>query len=192
MKVRDSGMPEREYWESLFDLPAILDGLGVDSKVNDAVEVGSGYGTFTVPVAQRIRGTLHSFDIEPAMIEETRERAAHAGVGNVKLYERDVIADGFSLPGGIADVVMLFNILHVENPVDFLRASAGVLRPGGRILAIHWRSDVKTPRGPDLSIRPRPERIIEWARETQVLASDGTHRILPPWHFGLTLTRVVS
>ena len=190
MKVRDSGMPGREYWESLFDLSAILDGLGIDSTINDAIEVGSGYGTFTLPVAQRIRGTLHSFDIESAMIEETRECTARAGVGNVCLYARDVIADGFSLPKGSVDAVLLFNILHAENPIEFLRISAGMLRPGGRILVIHWRSDVKTPRGPDLSIRPRPDHIICWAQQPGMLASDGTHRVLPPWHFGVTLTRV--
>ncbi|MDO8542484.1 MAG: class I SAM-dependent methyltransferase [Opitutaceae bacterium] len=190
MKVRDSGMPEANYWESLFEIEPILDTLGINADVTDAVEVGCGYGTFTLPVAQRIRGTLHSFDIESSMVAQTRTRLANAGVSNVSLHERDVIADGFALPPGSVDAVLLFNILHVENPIELLRASAELLRSGGRVLIIHWRSDIKTPRGPDLSIRPRPEHVMEWARHTGVLSPAGTHRILPPWHFGLTLQRI--
>jgi len=191
MKVRDSGMPEPEYWESLFEIDGVLAGLGIDDRINDAVEVGCGYGTFTVPVAKRIRGTLHSFDIEPAMIAATRDRLERAGVANVALRERDVIADGFGLPLRSMDAVLLFNILHTEDPVALLQSSAGLLRSGGRVLVIHWRSDVKTPRGPDLSIRPKPDQIIAWANHTGSLTADSSARMLPPWHFGLTLHRHV-
>ncbi len=80
MKVRDSGMPERDYWETLLDVPRILDDLRIDAAIADAVELGCGYGTFTVPIAQRIAGMLHAFDIDPEMIERTRERTATAAV----------------------------------------------------------------------------------------------------------------
>jgi SAM-dependent methyltransferase len=190
MKVRDSGMPEQDYWESLFDIPGVLAGVGLDSRVSNAIEVGCGYGTFTVPVAQRIRGTLHSFDIEPAMIAQTRARLREANIENVILHERDVIADGFPAAASGTDAVLLFNILHTENPVALLRSSATRLRVGGHIAVIHWRSDVPTPRGPDLTIRPRPEQILTWARETGLLVADEPPRILPPWHFGMTLRRI--
>lgn len=190
MKVRDSGMPDRDYWESLFDIPAVLDGLGINFRIKDAAEVGCGYGTFTIPVARRIGGTLYGIDIEPAMIAETQARLAAAEVRNVVLYRRDVIADGFPAAGGGFDAVLLFNILHAENPVQLLRTSAETVRAGGQIAVIHWRSDVKTPRGPDLAIRPRPEQIVSWARETGLLTTGEPARILPPWHFRLTLRRI--
>lgn len=189
MKVRDSGMPEQAYWESLLDIPAILDTLGVDRALRDVVEVGCGYGTFTVPVAQRISGTLHAFDIEPTMVALTRDRLARAGVTNAIVAHRDVIAEGFPLAAASLDAVLLFNILHAENPVQMLRAGAELLRPGGRILAIHWRSDVPTPRGPDLSIRPRPEQITAWAAAAGMLEPDGPPQIVPPWHFAMRLRR---
>lgn len=187
MKVRDSGMPEQAYWESLFDIGLILDRLKVDNQIADAVEVGCGYGTFTLPVARRIGGTLHAFDIEPEMIQVTRARAATDGIRNLRLELRDVLADGLSVPAGSVDAVLLFNILHLENPVALLRAAADVVRPGGRVLAIHWRSDVATPRGPDLSIRPRPEQIASWAGTAGLRAEPS--QSLPPWHFGLALRR---
>lgn len=187
MKVRESGMPEQSYWEGLFDISGVLDALKIDQQLEDAVEVGCGYGTFTLPVAQRIRGTLHTFDIEPGMVEITRARANASGVGNVRVAVRDVIKDGFGLPASSVNAVMLFNILHAENPVEMLRAASEVVRPGGRVLAIHWRSDVPTPRGPDLSIRPRPEQIAAWGSEVGLRSQPSL--LLPPWHFGIVLER---
>lgn len=187
MKVRDSGMPEQPYWESLFDLALILDSLKIDRIVGDVVEVGCGYGTFTLPVAQRIRGTLHAFDIESEMIEITQARAVAAGVRNLSLVLRDVVSDGFGLPASSVDAVLLFNILHLDNPQELLRLAADVVRPGGRVLAIHWRSDIATPRGPDLSIRPRPEQIANWAQAAGL--KPAVTQLLPPWHFGLILDR---
>jgi ubiquinone/menaquinone biosynthesis C-methylase UbiE len=187
MKVRDSGMPEQSYWEGLFDIGGVLDGMKIDQRINDVVEVGCGYGTFTVPVAQRIGGRLHAFDIEPEMIESTRKRAEAAGIINLRLTARDVLAVGFGLPEQSVDAALLFNILHAEDPAEMLRAAAQVVRPGGRILAIHWRSDVKTPRGPDLSIRPKPEQIAAWAKAVGLQPEPS--QILPPWHFGVILRR---
>jgi SAM-dependent methyltransferase len=188
MKVRDSGMPERDYWETLFDIERILEGLAVDGRIKDAVELGCGYGTFTVPIARRIGGTLRAFDIEPAMVAATRARLAAERVSNVELHLRDVIAHGYGLAPGSADALFLFNILHAENPALLLRGGASLLGAGGRVLVIHWRSDVPTPRGPELSIRPRPEQVISWAAEAGLVAEEGP-LILPPWHFGITFRR---
>lgn len=185
MKVRDSGMPGQDFWESLFDIPAILDRLEIDGRIGGAAEVGCGYGTFTVPVAQRLGGTLHAFDIESGMIELTRTRADGSGIKNLQLALRDVVADGFGLPARSLDAVLLFNILHAENPPGLLRTSAEVLKPGGRILVIHWRSDIATPRGPNLSIRPRPEQIAGWANSIGLHAEPA--QLMPPWHFGMVL-----
>lgn len=180
-------MPEQPYWETLFDVAGVLDRLGIDQRIEEAVEVGCGYGTFTLPVAERIRGRVYAFDIEEAMIVTTRARVAAAGRPNVTVNRRDVLADGFGLPPASIDAVLLFNILHAENPEAMLRIARDVLRPGGRVFVIHWRSDVTTPRGPDLSIRPRPEQIAAWAAHVGLRA--GRPQLLPPWHFGLVLDR---
>jgi SAM-dependent methyltransferase len=189
MKVRDSGMPEQDYWERLLDVGAILDALHVDRSLKDVVELGCGYGTFTLPVAQRIAGMLFTFDIEPGMAEVTRQRVEKAGIENVRIAVRDVITDWFPLELNCVDAVLLFNILHTERPVQMLRSSSALLKPGGRLLAIHWRSDVETPRGPVLAIRPRPEQIESWARETGGLRLEQPPRIVPPWHYVLSFRR---
>jgi SAM-dependent methyltransferase len=192
MKVRESGMPEEAYWESLLDVPLILDRLGIDDRLRDVVEFGCGYGTFTVPVAKRVSGTVTAFDVDRAMIERTRQRAAEAGAYKVRYVVRDVLADGFGGEAGNQDACLLFNILHCEEPVQLLAEAARVVRPGGAVLVIHWRCDAATPRGPSLEIRPRPEGIAKWAQETGLLAAEGTVIDLPPWHYGLRLRRRIN
>jgi SAM-dependent methyltransferase len=189
MKVRDSGMPEEAAWELLFDAELVLDRLGIDQQIRDAAELGCGYGTFTLPVAQRIGGTLYAFDIDQAMVTRVVQRSSAAGLTNVVAAQRDVLAEGFGLSQDSLDGCLLFNILHHEDPVGMLRSAAGAVRPGGRLYIIHWRHDGATPRGPDLSIRPRPEQVIGWAEATGILESAGGVVDLPPWHYGLVLHR---
>lgn len=190
MLIRESGMPAQDYWETLIDVPRILDAFGFTSgsptATGDVAELGCGYGTFTIPLAQRIRGTVHALDLDPAMVAVTEHRATAAGLANLRASVRDVLADGFGISPASCEAALLFNILHAEEPVALLRAARDTVRPGGLVAAIHWRSDLATPRGPSLSIRPRPEQIAAWAAEAGLIA-DGNSFALPPWHFGITL-----
>ncbi|QDV74451.1 class I SAM-dependent methyltransferase [Botrimarina mediterranea] len=178
MKVRDSGMPEETYWESLFDIPAILAWMNLDHR-HSVAELGCGFGTFTIPIAKAIDGVVHAFDIDPVMLARTSERAASL---RVECRERDVLADGF---GVRADRVLLFNILHCDHPVRLLRLAAEALNLEGQIHVIHWQHR-DTPRGPDLSIRPAPQQVIEWASEAGLSPVEEA-RELPPWHYGIKL-----
>jgi SAM-dependent methyltransferase len=190
MKLRESGMPEEAYWESLFAVALILDRLGIDASLGDAVELGCGYGTFTIPVARRIAGVLDAFDIEPEMVERTRHRAIESGLTNVCCHQRDVLTDGFGVPEGSRDACLLFNILHAEEPQRLLSEGARVTRAGGFAFVVHWRHDPRTPRGPSMDIRPRPERIAAWAETTSQLERDSEVIDLPPWHYGWRFRKV--
>lgn len=189
MKVHDSGMPEEAYWESLFDIPLILDRLGIGAELGDVAELGCGYGTFTVPVAARIRGTLTTCDIEAAMIERTRQRAAEAGLHNVHALLTDVEDSGFGVEDASQYGCLLFNILHGGGQIDFLREAVRALRPAGRVYIIHWRPDMDTPRGPARETRPRLEHVQQWAEAAGRLELVTDAIELPPWHWGMVLER---
>jgi SAM-dependent methyltransferase len=184
MKVRDSGMPDETLWSTFFDAPAILTRLGFTDRRADFAEFGCGYGTFTVAAAARTRGTVFAWDIDPAMVEATQAKARAAGLTNVHAVRRDFVADGTGLPDGSVTYAMLFNILHAEHPVALLSEARRILRAGGCVGVIHWNCDPATPRGPDLSIRPRPEQCRRWTLEAG-LQLTGTLLGLPPYHYGL-------
>ncbi len=191
MKLRESGMPPQDYWETLHDVPRILDAFGFGATTGDVAELGCGYGTFTIPLAARIGGQVHAFDIDAAMVGRTRRRAAAAGLANVHVRRRDVFSGGYGMPDASCEACLLFNILHGESPVGMLRAAARVVRPDGLVAIIHWRGDIATPRGPSSAIRPAPEQIAAWADEAGGFAAPAPAFPLPPWHFGLRLVKSV-
>ncbi len=180
-------MPDEDYWESLFDVPLVLDRLCLDGTARNVAELGCGYGTFTLPVARRVTGTVFTFDIERAMLDSTSRRAGKAGLDNVKTELRDVVADGFGLSPGSCDACLLFNILHFPEPQSLVAEAARVIGRGGRVLVIHWRSDIPTPRGPAAAVRPRHAQIQIWAAAAGLAA--GPALDLPPWHFGVVLAK---
>ena len=184
-------MPAQAYWETLLDVPLILDAFGViaDSATGDIAELGCGYGTFTIPLAARIRGTVHALDLDPAMVATTTARASAASLPNVRTSVRDVATSGYDLPPASCAAALLFNILHAEDPIALLRSARDLVRPGGFVAVIHWRSDLATPRGPSLAIRPTPAQIFAWAASATGLTPPASSLNLPPWHYGLKFHR---
>lgn len=165
MRVRDSGMPDEAYWSTFFAADAAIDRLFRDGRADgDVVEFGCGYGTFTLPAARRTIGVVTALDIEPDMIARVRQKAADDNVSNVRAEERDFVASGTGLPAGSQSHAMIYNLLHLEHPVALLREARRVLRVTGRLSVIHWRSDIPTPRGPSLDIRPTPEQCRAWMK----------------------------
>lgn len=186
MRVRESGMPSQDDWDSFFDVEMILDRLRLDASCRDVLEFGCGYGTFSVPAARRISGKLIALDIDPDMLETTRNRARDAGPENIECVLRDFIADGSGLSDASVDYVMLFNILHGEDPVQLLGEARRNLCPGGLLGIIHWNFVETTPRGPPLHIRPRPEQCLAWGEQAG-FTPDSEIIDLPPYHYGMVL-----
>lgn len=189
MKTRESGMPDESMWSSFFNPAEALTALGIQSYMQDVVDFGCGYGTFAVAAAQIVRGAVYAFDVDSQMVKATREKAEAQTVKNVYAEERDFVANGIGLPDECADYAMLFNILHCEQPLALLTEAKRVLRPEGLLAIMHWSYDPNTPRGPSMSIRPKPERCLRWAIEVG-FELDGPELIdLPPYHYGIVLRK---
>jgi SAM-dependent methyltransferase len=187
MKIRESGMPEREMWEKFFDPVKILTTLGLNSQTGDVAEFGCGYGTFTIPAAKIIKGRIYALDIESDMICITNEETKKNGLNNVQTVLRDFIAAGSGLNDESIDYVMLFNILHLEKPMNLINEAKRILREGGKLGIIHWNYDPTTPRGPSMDIRPKPEDCMKWAESA---GFNGAVRYdLKPYHYGIVLIK---
>lgn len=191
MKVNDSGMPDEEYWNSLFDVDEIVDWLALPTAhTSTVVEIGCGYGTFTAPIARKLLGQLVAFDIEPDMVECTRHNLAQNDCNNVHLYQRDIIDLGTGLDSDSVDMVLLFNILHFNDRRLLLQEAARILKPGGIVAIIHWRKDIPTPRGPIHSLRPSEQDILTAATGLSLI-SCGAARVLEPYHWGIKMSKTI-
>jgi SAM-dependent methyltransferase len=189
MKARESGMPEEAYWECFFDADATLEILFTKSGLDgDLVEFGCGYGTFTLAAARRTHGVVTALDIEPPMVERVQKKAE--ALSNVQVELRDFVANGTGLGSGTQDHALIFNLLHLEQPVTLLQEAHRVLHHQGMLFVIHWRSDIPTPRGPSLAIRPRPEQCQAWLEDAGFRNIE-TVNLQPhcPYHFGLIARR---
>jgi ubiquinone/menaquinone biosynthesis C-methylase UbiE len=182
-------MPAEDMWASFFDVSLILSELHIDSDIKDLVEIGCGYGTFTIPSAKKINGKLYAFDIEKGMIERVKQELRNSLIDNVILVKRDILTQTTGLADNSVDYVMLFNILHHESPKDFLNEAYRILKPEGKLGILHWRSDIETPRGPDLTIRPKPAQILLWI-DKQKFSLYKAPTVIMPYHFGMILLKL--
>lgn len=191
MKVRDSGMPAPDYWNSFFDVECMLGQLfGELPLAGDVVEFGCGYGTFTLPAAKLTLGAFTALDIEPQLIERLRQLATGQKLDNIRPRLRDFVAEGSGLRARSQQHAMIYNLLHLEAPVALLREAWRVLVPGGRLSVIHWRCDIPTPRGPALEIRPTPAQCRGWLEAVGFCdIEDVDLSACCAYHYGLVATR---
>jgi len=191
MKIRESGMPEETYWETFFDANLILSKLQFDKTIFDAVEFGFGYGTFTIPAAKIIKGTLFALDIDSVMIERLNKRIDETKLLNIKIIKRDFMNEGTGLADSSVDYVMLFNILHAENPLILLNETYRILKSGGKVGVIHWIHSETTPRGPSMDIRPTSLQCVDWLLEAKFKIT--TKEIsFPPFHYGIIANKQIG
>jgi SAM-dependent methyltransferase len=185
MKTRESGMPAEEVWQEYFDPVIILEKLGLTSDCDCVVDFGCGYGTFSIPAAQIVRGVVHALDVDPDMVATTAAKAKQ--LPNLFAIRRDFLADGCGLPEAVADYVMLFNILHAVEASLLVLEAKRVLRLGGKLAVVHWNYNPTTPRGPSMEIRLQPAECITLVQDAGLAVSELVD--LPPYHYGFVASR---
>lgn len=104
----------------------------------DALEVGCSVGELTAALAPRCE-RLTGWDASAAAVERARARVA--GTPGVAVEQRTVPGD--ALPG--VDLLVVSEVLYYLSPADlavFLHQVRTAVRPGGTLLAVHWRHEV--------------------------------------------------
>ena len=182
-------MPSEDIWSDFFNVELILSELYINSKINDLVEIGCGYGTFTIPSSKKIKGNLYAFDIEMEMLDIVKQKLKNEHIEIVILEQRDILIQTTGFSDNSIDYVMLFNILHHDSPIDFFIEAYRILKPKGKVGILHWRSDIATPRGPDLSIRPKPDQVLQWIDKSK-FKIEKEPVVIETYHYGLVISKL--
>lgn len=110
-------------------------------------EPGCSIGVLTVRLARRCDFLL-ACDTVPEAVASARARTA--GLPGVRVEHRVIPGEW---PPGSFDLIVFSELLYYFGGADLdqvLRLGAGALRPGGHLLAVHWRHPAPDhPRGGD-------------------------------------------
>jgi len=128
-------------------------------------DLGSGPGVFTIPLARKLsKGVVYAVDVEPRQLDVLRRRLEEEGLNNVV----PVLASYSTphLPPAHVDLVLIVDTYHhIENRIDYFRRIRSMLRPGGRLAVLEYKSG-------DLPVGPPLERKLpEGQREEELQAA---------------------
>jgi ubiquinone/menaquinone biosynthesis C-methylase UbiE len=172
---------ERKHWHNP---ETVLNEAGL-RKGMIVVDLGSGPGFFTVPIAQMIgdKGLVYAVDSSQTMLNGLKENIAKSKVNSniIRIVNSDVCNTG--IPEGSVDLVLFANVLHeVENRKVFFQEVRRISKPTACIVDVDWKK-VQTEYGP-----PFKERLSE-DEAKQVLAENGFSTIkqinVGPHHYEL-------
>lgn len=180
--VRESSMPESRMWESFFDADGVLGELGFRSEIA-TLELGAGYGTFTVAAA-KLASRVVAVEFDRALVSRLSHFISESRLSNVIVRHADL----FQVVGENIDVrydaVLLFNIMHMKHPLLFIDGLRTAMSAGAMAYVIHWRTDIDTPRGPSNEIRTSPELCARWFSQSGFLLHKSLFLKSAPYHFG--------
>jgi ubiquinone/menaquinone biosynthesis C-methylase UbiE len=135
-------------------------------------DVGAGTGYFSLPLAQAVgsEGKVYAVDAQTEMLSLLKQKLNQDAFASVELIPAQ--ADQTGLPASSCDLFFLANIWHeIEDQGAVLQEARRVLKRGGRIAILDWRSDVEPEHGPPLSHR------VESSRASESLCSAGFEQV---------------
>lgn len=189
-------MPDPGWWEALWPDPAtVIADLGVVPGMS-VVDLCSGDGWFTLPLA-RIARSVIAIDIDGKLVETSRMRLKEAGLTNCTFVEADA-CDVATVVREPVDYVFLANVFHgVPDRPRLARVVRDVLKPGGLFAVVGWYARPREetivlgePRGPATELRMTPQQTIA-AVEAGGLAVRKQVDV-SPYHYGVVFRKELS
>src|SRR6185436_7909817 len=189
-----TGMPDPGWWEALWPDPAkVLADVGVIPGI-DVIDLCSGDGWFTLPLAKIARSVV-AIDIDAALLEAAKVRIAErGGAAHCKFVEADAynLATVARTP---VDHVFLANAFHgVPDQPRLARAVHDVLKPGGLFAIVNWHARPREettvlgePRGPATDLRMTPEETIAAVKQSALVLRRQIE--IPPYHYAVVFER---
>ena len=129
---------EREEEEHPAEVVASLD-LHPGEVVAD---LGAGSGYFTFRIAPKIgkTGTVMAVEVQQAMLDTLRTRAAALKATNVKVVQGTETDP--HLPAAAVDLVLVVDVYHeLAYPFEVMTKVRQALKPGGRVVFVEYRKE---------------------------------------------------
>jgi ubiquinone/menaquinone biosynthesis C-methylase UbiE len=143
--------PQRLLWTPP---GGVIERLGLKAGMAVA-DIGVGTGFFVLPFSHVLGGggVVWAVDLQPEMLRLLEEKLRREGdPENIRLLEGDAGHTGIA--DGACDVAFLANLWHeLDDSRAVLAEMRRILRPGGRVAILDWRSDVPCPPGPPVEHR---------------------------------------
>jgi ubiquinone/menaquinone biosynthesis C-methylase UbiE len=135
-------------------------------------DVGAGTGYFSLPLAQAVgpQGKVYAVDAQEEMLSLLRNKLDESALANVELIHAE--ANNTGLPASSCDHFFIANVWHeFDDHAAVLRESARVLKVGGRIAILDWRTDAEPVAGPPL------EHRLDSSHAMDALRSSGFQKV---------------
>lgn len=117
-----------------------------------AVDVACGPGTYTLPMARRVRKAI-GVDLTPAMLEQAQAEASRHGLTNLEWKAGESHALPFA-DRSVGIVGVGYSLHHMLHPEAVVAEMARILAPGGRAGIV----DLVIPEGADAAANDAIER----------------------------------
>jgi ubiquinone/menaquinone biosynthesis C-methylase UbiE len=129
-----------------------LESLGLREGMT-FMDIGCGYGFFTILAAQKVgeTGEVFAVDIDADSMDELKRVAAENGLKNIHTEVAEAEETVFCRE--CADMVFYNTVLHdFRDPAKVLLNANAMLKPSGKLVNVDWKKK-STAFGPPLHIR---------------------------------------
>lgn len=140
--------------------PAILVGALRLAPGMHVADIGAGTGFFTIPIAEQVgpSGHVWAVDLQPEMLARLEVKLGGSTLPITTVAAR---ATETTLAHEAVDLVFFGSVWHeLDDPALVLAEARRVLRPGGRVAIIDWRTDVANPPGPPAHHRIARDEVV--------------------------------
>jgi Ca2+-binding EF-hand superfamily protein len=194
-RFASTSMPDRDWWESLWQEPAdILIKMGLRSGMS-MLDIGCGYGLFTLPAAKLLSPCrVVGLDIDAEVLKQAESLADQHTNCSFIWGDLKQLSYTFKTP---FDLVFIHSTLHgIEDKERVVREVHATLRVGGTFAIVNWLPIPREqtiwrgqPRGPKHEVRMGAQKTVELV--TGTIPSFRLERTvtLPPFHYGLIFKR---
>lgn len=119
---------------------------GIDTKDKTILDIGSGLGAIAIALVQDYNAaSVIGIDVEPHLIEHSRERASKADLTD-KVTFKQVTPGPLPFSDGTFDIVVTKDaIVHIPDKAAFYSEVKRVLTPGGAFAGSDWLREASGP-----------------------------------------------